>query len=389
MICNIHQILNIYFTNPLTAGCFQDDDPVYCNSEFNDFSRVDKFDSDLWNNTERFSEEEVAVALAGGAPLDISGTLEEARRNLAVDPTPTKAKVEVPFSITETVKASRRFVSVAGPSMDMSKWYEYAWIKQMFSFMTSFDISKVESPVDDCPVVVVQRPHVEEAASVLKSWSDAGLNFFVLHMSDEFLSDPIEFYELPGCKGVIRNYVRDGLSTKVVVMPLGFHWAIPNGEPYIHTPRPPFRELAWSFVGTNWMGRKEKLAPLTQAGEHKIVFMDDWNSSKMIGREECLSILLNSWCVPCPSGHNSETFRFYEALEAGAVPIVVKEEGAFLKYISQHIQIMPADSWLHAAQLIYTLKAQPEVYEKYRAALLMGWENLKNKTKESIRNMLA
>jgi hypothetical protein len=98
---------------------------------------------------------------------------------------------------------------------------------------------------------------------------------------------------------------------------------------------------------------------------------------------------LNSWCVPCPSGHNGETFRFYEALEAGAVPIVVKEGGAFLKFISQYIQIMPADSWLHAAQLIYTLKAQPEVYEKYRANLLIGWENLKNKTRDSIRDMLV
>jgi hypothetical protein len=275
--------------------------------------------------------------------------------------------------------------------MDMSKWYEYAWMKQMFSStgMTSFDITRIEGQAEDCPIVVVQRPHVEESASVLKGWSDAGLKFFVLHMSDEFLSDPVDFYELPGCKGVIRNYERDGLSDKVHVMPLGFHWAIPNGEPYIHTPRPPFRELLWSFVGTNWLGRKEKLAPLTQAGEHKIIFMDDWNSEKMIGREESLSILLNSWCVPCPSGHNGETFRFYEALEAGAVPIVVKEGGAFLKYISQHIQIMPADSWTHAAQLIYTLKAQPEVYEKYRASLLMGWENLKNKTKDSIRGILA
>ena len=393
MICNIHQVLNIYFTNPLTAGCFQDDDPVYCNSQFNDFSRVDKFDSDLWNNTERFSEEEVA-AVAGEGTLDISGTLEEARRNLASASAeaakPPAAAAKAPEAKAEPAKG-RRFVSVAGPPMDMSKWYEYAWMKQMFSStgMTSFEITRLDKPAEDCPVVVVQRPHVEEAASVLKGWSDAGLKFFVLHMSDEFVSDPVEFYELPGCKGILRNYVRDGLSDKVVVMPLGFHWAVPSGQPYIHTPRPPFRELVWSFVGTNWLGRKEKLAPLTQAGEHKMVFMDDWNSEKMLGREECLSILLNSWCVPCPSGHNGETFRFYEALEAGAVPIVVKEEGSFLKYISQHIQIMPADSWLHAAQLIYTLKAQPEVYEKYRAALLMGWENLKNKTKESIRNMLA
>jgi len=389
MICNIHQILNIYFTNPLTAGCFQDDDPVYCNSQFNDFSRVDKFDSDLWNNTERFSEEEVAAVMDSAAPLDISGTLEEARRNLASAEATEAAEAEKP-KVSEPAKG-RRFVSVAGPPMDMSTWYEYAWLRQMFSSagMSSFEIARLEEPAHDCPVVVVQRPHIEESASVLKGWSDAGLKFFVLHMSDEFCADPVDFYELEGCKGVIRNYVRDGLSDKALVIPLGFHWAIPNGEPYIHTPRPPFRELAWSFVGTNWMGRREKLAPLTQAGEHKMVFMDDWNSPKMIGREESLSILLNSWCVPCPSGHNGETFRFYEALEAGAVPIVVKEGGAFLKYISQHIQIMPAESWQHAAQLIYTLKAQPEVYEKYRASLLIGWENLKNKTRDSIKNMFA
>jgi GR25 family glycosyltransferase involved in LPS biosynthesis len=393
MICNIHQILNIYFTNPLTAGCFQDDDPVYCNSQFNDFSRVDKFDSDLWNNTERFSEEEVA-AVMNDDPLDISGTLAEARRNLTPAPAPAPAPVEpeksaeLPKVPTVPMAKGRRFVSVAGPPMDMSTWYEYAWMKQMFSFMESLEITRVVNPAEDCPIVVVQRPNVEESASVLKGWSDAGLKFFVLHMSDEFCADPIDFYELEGCKGVIRNYMRDGLSSKVIVIPLGFHWAIPNGEPHIHTPRPPFRELLWSFVGTNWMGRKEKLSPLTQAGEHKMVFMDDWNSPKMIGREECLSILLNSWCVPCPSGHNGETFRFYEALEAGAVPIVVKEGGAFLKYISQHIQIMPAESWQHAAQLIYTLKAQPEVYEKYRVSLLIGWENLKNKTKESIRELL-
>jgi hypothetical protein len=227
---------------------------------------------------------------------------------------------------------------------------------------------------------------VEEAASVLKGWSDAGLTFFVLHMSDEFCADPIEFYDLPGCKGVIRNYMREGLPPKVLVIPLGFHWAIPNGDPYFHTPRPPFRELVWSFVGTDWMGRKEKLSPLTQVGEHKAIYMDDWNSPKMLGREENLAILLNSWCVPCPSGQNDETFRFYEALEAGAVPVLVK--GKFASWISQDIQMLVADSWVHAAQLIYTLKAQPEVYEKYRAALLMAWENLKKKTKDSIKVML-
>jgi len=370
MICNIHEHLNIYFTTPLLAGCFQDDDPSYCNSQFNDFSRVDKFDSDLWNNTDCFTSEQVnAVSVL--ADLDIAGALEEARVSLLTAP-------------VAVVRPTSRFVSLV--PMDMSKWYEFAWMKQIFSFMPNLEIELVKEAPTDIPIVVVQKPH---DPIVLKGWSDAGLEFYVLHMSDEFCNDPIDFYQLPGCKGVIRNYWRGDLGPKVVTIPLGFHWAIPNGEPYIHTPRPPFRELVWSFVGTGWLGRREKLAPLTQVGEHKVVFMDDWNSPNMLGREECLSIMLNSWCIPCPSGHNGETFRFYEALEAGAVPIVVNEGGDFLKFVFGYFQIMVANSWEHAAQLVYTLKQQPEVYEKYRNGVLAGWEGMKRKAKEDVRRILG
>ena len=384
MICNIHEHLNIYFTTPLLAGCFQDDDPSYCNSQFNDFSRVDKFDSDLWNNTDCFTPDEVSAVSVSG--LDIAGALAEARASIAAPvAVPVPAPVPVPVALPKT----SRFVSLV--PMDMSKWYEFAWIKQIFSFMPNFEIELLrhdEMP-SDVPIVVLQRP-VEQANIVLKDWSDAGLEFYVLHMSDEFCSDSIDVYQLPGCKGVVRNYWRGDLGSKVVTIPLGFHWAIPNGEPYIHTPRPPFRELAWSFVGTGWLGRKEKLNPLTQIGENKVVFMDDWNSPSMLCREECLSIMLNSWCIPCPSGHNGETFRFYEALEAGAVPIVVREGNeAFLKFVFGYFQIMVANSWEHAAQLVYTLKQQPEVYELYRNGVLAGWEKMKSKAKEDVRKILG
>ena len=386
MICNIQEHLNIYFTNPLLAGCFQDDDPSYCNSQFNDFSRVDKFDSDLWTNTERFSQEEVS-AVANHLDLDIDGALLEARASIAAVAAAAAAAPSGTMAVPAARAKTSRFVSLV--PMDMSKWYEFAWIKQLFSFMPNFEIELVNDKPTDVPIVVIQKP-VEEAAIVLKGWSDAGIEFYVLHMSDEFCSDPIDFYDLPGCKGVVRNYWRqDATASKVITIPLGFHWAIPNGEPYIHTPRPPFRELAWSFVGTGWLGRRDKLNPLTQIGENKVVFMDDWNSPDMLGREECLSIMLNSWCIPCPSGHNGETFRFYEALEAGAVPIVVREGNeSFLKFVASHFQIMVANNWEHAAQLVYTLKQQPEVYEKYRNGVLAGWEGMKAKSKENIRNLL-
>jgi hypothetical protein len=209
-------------------------------------------------------------------------------------------------------------------------------------------------------------------------------------MSDEYNKDPINFYGL--AQGVIRNYYRKDVAEggTVVTIPLGFHWAIPNGEPAVHTPRPPFREFVWSFVGTGWAGRRDKLLALQQVpGDHKLVFMDEWNSPSMLGREETLSILLNSWFVPCPAGNNGETFRIYEALEAGAVPIVVQEAGMedYFTFIGRHLPLMLATSWEHAAQLVYTLKSQPELYEKYRLQLLEAWENCKLQTNATVKKV--
>jgi GR25 family glycosyltransferase involved in LPS biosynthesis len=406
MICNIQDVLNIYFMNPLLGGCYQDDDPRYQNSQFNDFSRVDGFDSDLWNNTERFSEAEVAACATDGLDLDIEGALAD-----AADAPAATATVDVvigaappaPAELVSTVAkvaappplSSRRMVSVAGPVQDVSKWYEFSWFKQILwdNARIALEVERLdgEQPPTDSPIIVVQRPHVDETRLILARWAAAGATFYVLHLSDEFGKDPIDFYDWPACLGVVRNYVRPDLPAKARVIPLGFHWAIPNGEPAIHTPRPPFRELAWSFIGTGWAGRREKLAPLVaagaQIGESRLVFMDEWNSPAMLGREETLAVLLNTWCVPCPAGNNVETFRIYEALEAGAIPVLVKEGGqdAFFTWLGRWLPLLAASSWQNAAEIIFTLKSKPEVYEQYRSQLMIAWEVMKGDARKAVR----
>jgi hypothetical protein len=57
MVCNQIDFMKHYFLTPFVATSYQDDDPKYANSQFNDFNRIDTFDSDLWNNDERFSPE--------------------------------------------------------------------------------------------------------------------------------------------------------------------------------------------------------------------------------------------------------------------------------------------------------------------------------------------
>jgi hypothetical protein len=375
MMCNIQDILNIYFLHPLVAGCYQDEDPVYQKSAFNDFSRVDKFDSDLWNNTERFSEEEVGRVLNKSEPLDILGALEDARAASAAHAGQAEEAVPLPKL------CKRRIVSI-GRDVDSSKWHEFEWLKSIFGKDISINVDTVDGPCMDEPIVLVQRPYTQEIIKALVKWAEVGAKFYVLHLSDEFLNDPIDFYNWPSCLGVVRNYMRPDLqeSNKVLVVPLGYHWGLQNAIPLLHTPRPPFRELTWSFVGTAWAKRTEKLQNLATLPNYKCIFMDDWNSPKMLGREENLAILLNSWMVPCPGGHNAETFRVYEAMQAGAIPILTKEPGMelYLEYLGRWLPLLIAENWQHATQIVNTLRQNPEIYEQYRTTLLDAWEKMKN-----------
>jgi hypothetical protein len=386
MMCNIQKILNIYFLHPLVAGCYQDDDPVYRTSAFNDFSRKDKFDSDLWNNTEHFSEEEVKKVLDTRGELDILGALEDARTSaVRVEP------VVVP-------KLGNRRIVTIGFDTDSSQWYEFAWLKDMFGPNVNINVERVadgSAPTDE-PIVLMQRPWAEKTREELAKWAQAGAKFYLLHLSDEYSTDPVDLYGWPSCLGVVRTYIRDDVqeSEKVRVIPLGYHWAVPGGVPHTHTPRPPFRELTWSFIGTGWKGRREKLTALKGVGgDHRCVFMDDWNSPKMLGREETLAVLLNSWFVPCPGGQNPETFRVYEALEAGAVPVLVKEEGAavekYLAALGKHLPILVASDWNHAANVMHTLREKPEVYEQFREQVLSRWMAYKEELKRDVAKALG
>jgi alpha(1,3/1,4) fucosyltransferase len=76
------EYLNICFTTPLLATCFQENDPIYQKSDFNNFARVDNFDSDLWNNVECFSPDEINMCLT---------TDLQAKTQVAAPPQPQKS----------------------------------------------------------------------------------------------------------------------------------------------------------------------------------------------------------------------------------------------------------------------------------------------------------
>ena len=391
VMCGPNSDIKAYFLTPTVAGCYQDDDPAYASSEFNNFSRVDSFDSDLWNNDERFSKEEISGVgkcedVSIGDLLDVVLSKRVAAPIIA--PIVVAPVVE---SVILTGTGSRpipiRFVCLKQHALDFKDVYEKEWLFRLFGGITAASVEAVDSEtptqsLTDCPIFILQRPHVQAATALLKAWNRAGVKFKILHLSDEFvdpaLRDNLVAYTFPGCISILRFYIRDdfpeGTESKISVLPLGYRWRVGNSKgPVMPLP---FRDIHWSFAGTNWQNRSALMKPLTDSKlNYKCKFLANWNDLSGLSEADYLDEMRHSIFVPCPGGQNPETFRFYEALESGCIPLVLKtaENEQWFRWVSEKIPLVALGNWDDGLRIMMNLLSNPARLELYRERVLTGW----------------
>lgn len=512
MICNPVGILQMYFLDPLVAGCYQDDDPRYQQSAFNDFSRVDGFDSDLWNNNECFPKADSDALAMMDLPLDIQAALEDSQQQSSViqvaenvqemtvgsesqeqakqklqgelskpndsdqdwspilNPTdatnarnhafsmlrgwkqdwnqkslsafqalasaiaskqltdlpkqeqitqllgafrltaetlPEKEKGAVVLQALESLLSygqvlkvppknvqKRRILAIREQNLKIEQIYERTWLQELFGKDFSLEIHPIglqdPAPTDE-PILLVMRPWLYAWQELLKKWQ--GVNYYILHLSDEHGEDPLTIYQSDGCLGVVRMYHREGLEqfgNKVLTIPLGYHWTKAGGmdDPEFRTPRLPFREYVWSFLGTKWNNRPEKMKNLSLIQPNRLVWFNEWNDAAMLGEQEYLNVLLNSRFVPTPGGQNPETYRFFEALECGCIPLYVRQDGdkGFMDaQVRKWIPLPDLPTWDHAAAMMFELSKNVQVMEGFRHACLDGWKRWKEDCKKNFK----
>lgn len=415
MIVNNHQTLNIYFSDPLMATCTQENDPVYAGSAFNDFSRKDSFDSDLWNNDERWTVEEREAALANsGGKLDIAAVLQDlvkASETTDVTVKPVSEPVSEPVKTTSIAS-----VSVNGPPIILNKQVpvtiqikqpmsiyminadsnaktsimESDWLEEIFD--RQINIKKMPNTSSEFKPgemiwIIVSKQDLHMWLKIIKIFEMEKRPFKALHISDEMCKDDISWYNSPMCKGVIRFYPRtDVTQAHVTTIPLGY---ANNIGTKTHT-ADLNREYKWSFYGTGWFDRAAKLSALSKIGPNNVKIFNKWNHPDLISRSEYFKILTKSTFVPIPMGNNADTFRFYEALEAGAIPIYVREQGddSFWKWLQDNIPMLEIKSWSAAATAMQFLLANPEHLVKYRDGLIAKYTEMKKKYQVLINTII-
>jgi GR25 family glycosyltransferase involved in LPS biosynthesis len=498
-------LLKIYFTQPLLATCFQEEDPVYQKSEFNNFSRIDNFDSDLWNNDERFSKEEIAAAAIQGikgqqiqvvdaaSPAGNAGPAEPAPSPVVhVGPVAEQASEEkqvaewnkflkyvatkdhanlsktidaifvfwaamnyeafmkklswfrifeqlilsnnavvkqhhetIKKKILETFKEpiltvwkkvlthleavpaaatpamlyisnipNDRIAAFHSPDLKTDHILEVQWLDDVFPKKLHYKPYKTATEVlevQGTPILIHMKSNHR---AVLDALAAAGKSAVVVHLSDEFGNDDLSWYAHPGVKKVVRNYWRPDLAVykdRVLLIPLGYA----NGHSAKHLPAASSftdRSTVWSFAGSlDRTGRLETLTKLFAVKPNNIHTKESWASKNLLEGTEYNESLRTAKFVPCLRGSCAlESYRLYEALEHGAIPIYVPAESAHgggdeLKEQFGPHPLLGFPSWEKAAEMLPLLATKVEVMEKHRASLADWW----NKKKAEMRQAVA
>jgi alpha(1,3/1,4) fucosyltransferase len=369
------QNLKKYVLRNLMTTCFQADDPVYQNANFDEFLRVDEYDSDIWNNKECFAPVPVGhMPSLWDCLVDVLRTQPHSIQTINT----LNEKYLVP---NKNVVYYYNYKGENGKTGKGDGLMEEGWLKTLMpGIQYAPFVSAKELPLNAW--LLVARPNIGFWTEVGKELETLGRPFRVIHLSDEDCLDSLTLYQNRMCQKVLRNYVRPGLNSKVSVIPLGFATSKGDtGKPYKQ------RTLEWSFHGSKGLSREGLLAPLKVFQPHECRFIPQFMDKSATPFQDYQALLAESKVVPVPTGMNPETFRLYEALEHGCIPLYVRCEGdtLFWNWLRTHLHLIEVKTWAQGAKVLELFRSSSEKAEQYRLGLLKEW----SEWKEELRSLFA
>ena len=267
--------------------------------------------------------------------------------------------------------------------VDPAKMWEGDWVRTIISGCFSVEVVDGKWTATAPRMIVVDNGLVEHKVSYYRAAFYRGARIALVHLSDEAFRDDTLAYRY--CETVLRNYHSEilAVSTGIHFFPLGYKagFARPNPER-----RPASkRRYLWSFAGD---AKKSSRGPMLEAMKSLprgfLHLTQGFGSGDSLSTGDYRALLDDSIFVPCPGGwSNLESFRVYEALEAGAIPIVERRPAFdyFTALLGAH-PIPTVGSWNEAVRLVKGLS--PEVMESLGALCYDWWCEYKRRLKTDL-----
>ena len=265
--------------------------------------------------------------------------------------------------------------------------YEIPWLKRLLKEMTVEEIlDESQENVLENSIVVCGRLGQLHPRLLAAIMTTPGVTLY--HISDEWYRERLDAY---GCFAhVFRNYFDTALMNRSGITQLPLGPARCQNPPQ---PRKPVSErcYVWSFAGNLASTRRSLVRHLSSVKPNHIHVTGSRSQSTMrLGPGEYFGILGDSIFVPCPMGNvNLESFRLYEALDRGAIPIV--ERRPWLDYFSQLLGDHPLPSvnhWVEARALMQSLLSDKESLRRKQLEIDHWWQQMERNISNRFTSLL-
>ena len=215
-------------------------------------------------------------------------------------------------------------------------------------------------------------------------------NGIEIHISDEEGLDGEALYRrLPDHVKVFRNFYHPRLFNikKITTFPIGPRIEFLGSSSQRLSSE---RNYPWTFMGTLWPSGSRKIAVSHFLAKLPSgIYFGGQNFGVGLPLKAYQTNLLNSVFALCPEGdRHFDTFRLYESLQMGAIPLVVEREGQARELLGSDFPIPIHSSWQSAFNFAVHYHQDMDSIDHFQHLSQLWWRNYKNKLSKQLKDSL-
>ena len=244
-----------------------------------------------------------------------------------------------------------------------------------------FDIIQSEKELESNDTLIIVDSDIERKNKLYIKLKLICSKIFLIHLGDES-----GIYDLSSIYNNFNFVWRTFCSNKyfknkqVSCLPIGYKSGTFFEKQEIE------RKYKWAFIGTPHKSSRHDLLFQLSTIKPSYCYKTKKFNDKIMEINEMNEILSSTEFIPCPSGFvHPETYRLYESLECGCIPIV---ENAYKYYdrLFPNNPFLKVDKWIEAKAVIEKW-GRPQIKYK-REECEVWWKQHKNQLQEFIKNKI-
>ena len=260
------------------------------------------------------------------------------------------------------------------------KDYSDKWIYEILNKI-KFEVIQSERDLKNEDILIIVDSSIEEKEELYTKLELICSRMFLIHLGDEsgaydssLIYNKFNYVWRAFCSNKYFN------NKKVSCLPLGYKSGTLFKKEIVE------RKYKWAFLGTPHKSSRHDLLFQLSDIEPSFFHKTKKFNEKIIDVSEMSEILTSTKFIPCPNGFfHPETYRLYEALECGCIPIV---ENAYKYYdrLFPNNPFIKVDRWIEAKPVIRGW-GDDQIKQKLEECRTW-WSQYKNQLQEFIINKI-